>query len=89
MGAAGMNPTVIHEDAGGMPGLAQWVGSGVALSCGVGHRCSSDPELLCLWLWSWLWLTAAALIRSLAWELPYATGMALKSKKKKEKKNSV
>ena len=33
----------------------------------------------------WLWLTpaAAALIQSLAWELSYASGMAIKRKKKK------
>ena len=31
-------------------------------------------------------LAGAALIRPLAWELPYAAGVALKSKKKKKKK---
>ena len=50
------------------------------MSGGVGHRCSSD--LVWLWLWLWLTLTAAALIQPLAWELPYATGVALKKKKK-------
>ena len=44
-----MNPARIHEDSGSIPGLAQCVrGSGVAASCGVGHRHSSDPMLL--WL---------------------------------------
>ena len=33
-------------------------------------------------LWLWCRLPAAALIRPLAWELPYATGAALKEKKK-------
>ena len=48
-----MNPPSIHEDAGSIPGPAQWVngkGSGVAVSGGVGRRRGLDPELLCLWL---------------------------------------
>ena len=53
-------------------------GSRVAMSCGVALKCSSD--LLLLWLWHRL--AAAALIRTLAWELPYAAGVALKSKNK-------
>ena len=36
-----------------------------------------DPALLCLWCRP----AAAAPIRSLAWDSPYATGAALKSKK--------
>ena len=57
-------------------------GVSVAMSCGVGYRRSSDPML------QWLWHrpAATALIRPLAWELPYATGTAPKSKKKKKKK---
>ena len=54
--------------------------SGVAVSCGVGHRCGSDPVLL----WLWHRLAAAAPIRALAWELPYATGAALRQNKEKE-----
>ena len=53
-------------------------GPGVAMSCAVGHRCGSDPALL----WLWCRLAAAALIGPLAWELPYATGAALKKNKK-------
>ena len=55
------------------------MGAGVAVSCGVGGRHGSD--LLLLWLWCRL--AAAALIRPLAWELPYAVGVALKRKGKK------
>ena len=57
-------------------------GSGIAVSCGVGHRCGSDSTLL------WLWRRPAAVapIRPLAWEPPYAAGMALKRQKDKTKK---
>ena len=46
------------------------------MSCGVGHRHGSDPALL----WLWRRLAAVTLIRSLAWEPPYAVGAALKKK---------
>ena len=50
------------------------------MSCSVDHRCGSDPELL------WLWRTPAAIaLGPLAWEFPYATGVALKSKKTKQR----
>ena len=48
-------------------------GSGVAVSCGVGRRQGMAV------------VGAAARIRPLAWELPYAAGAALKKKKKKGK----
>ena len=52
----------------------------MAMSYGVGHRCSSDLELL------WLWCRLATVLpfRPLAWEPPYATGVALKRKEKKK-----
>ena len=52
----------------------------MAVSCGVGHRCDSDPVLLCLWRR----LVATAPIRPLAWELPYAMSVTLKSRKKQK-----
>ena len=42
------------------------------MSCGVGCRRGSDPELL----WLWRRPVATALIRPLAWEPPYAAGAA-------------
>ena len=53
--------------------------SGVAVSCGVSQRSGSDLALL------WCRPAAIALIRPLAWKLPYAMGAAQKKKKKKEK----
>ena len=64
------------------------------MSCGVGRRRGSDPELL--WLWSSL--VAMAWIRPLAWEPPYAAGAAqeiatitttTKRQKKKKKAKQI
>ena len=52
------------------------------MCCEVGHRRSSDLELL----WLWHRLVATALIRPLAWQLLYAVVTALKRQKKKKKK---
>ena len=71
-GAVKMNLTSIHENMGLIPGLVL----GDAESCGVAHRCSSNPVLV----WLWHRPAATALIRPLAWERPYAAGVALKSK---------
>ena len=55
------------------------------MSCGVGRRPGLDLALL------WLWRRPAALapIWTLAWEPPYATGAALKSKRKKKRKEKT
>ena len=52
------------------------------MTCGICHRCGSDPALL----WLWRRPAAASLIQPLAWEPPYATGVALKRQKGKKKK---
>ena len=54
------------------------------MSCGVGCIQGSDPTLL----WLWCRLAAATPIGPLAWELPYAVGVALKRKKRKKKRKS-
>ena len=46
------------------------------MSCDVGSRCGSDLVML----WLWCRLAAVALIRPLAWELPYALSVALEEK---------
>ena len=51
------------------------------MSCGVGHRCGSDPALL----WLWCRLVATAPIRPLAWEPPYAEGAALEKAQRQKK----
>ena len=54
------------------------------MSCGVGCRRGLNPELL----WLWRRPAAAAPIGHLAWEPPYAAGVALeKAKGQKKKKN--
>ena len=51
------------------------------MSCGVGRRCGLDVALL----WLWRRPVATALIWPLAWEPPYAAGVALKRHKDKKK----
>ena len=58
-------------------------GSSVAMNCGVGCRHSLDPASL----WLCYRLAAVAAVRPLAWELPYAAGVALKSRKTEKQKN--
>ena len=65
------------EDVGSIPGLAQGVEDPAVLeAAGVSCRCSSDLVGL------WCRPAAVALIPPLAWELPYATGVAVKTEKK-------
>ena len=62
--------------------------SGIAVSCGVGHKCGLDLALL----WLWRRLEATAPIQPLAWEPPYAVGVALKQNKTKKtppKRNGI
>ena len=52
------------------------------MSYGVGRRRGSDTALL----WLWCRPAATSLIKPLAWELPYAMGVALEKTKKTKKK---
>ena len=74
------NPTSIQEDAGSIPGLAQGVkGSGIAVSCGIGHR--QDSNLMLLWLWCRP--APVAPVQPQAWELLCDLGVALKKEEKR------
>ena len=80
-GTVEVNPTDIHEDTGSIPSLPQWVKGGGALSCGLGHRCSSDP------LWLWYRPVATTPVGPLAWKFPHAMGVTQKTNKQKENRN--
>ena len=77
-GSVVTNLTSIHEDMDSIPDLLRWV---------------KDPELLGAVVWvtdaAQIWCCCGpatmALIRPLAWEFPYAEGMALKRQKQKQK----
>ena len=55
------------------------------MSCGVDHRGGSDRAQL----WLWHRLAASAQIGPLAWEPPYAMGVALKRQKTEKKKSQL
>ena len=63
--------------------MASLSGLRIQRCCGVGCRLGSDLGLL----WLWCRPAAAAPITPLAWELPYAAGVALQSKKGKKERN--
>ena len=54
------------------------------MSCGIGRRCGLDPALL----WLWRRPVATAPIRLLAWEPPYAKGVALEKTETKQNKKA-
>ena len=55
----------------------------VAMSCGVVHKCGLIAHCCCCGS-----PAAVSRIPPLAWELPYATGVTLKKKKNKNKKQT-
>ena len=82
------NLTRNHGVAGLIPGLAQWFGD-LALPRAV-VQVADVAQIPCL-LWLWCRPMAIAPIRTLAWEAPFAVGVAqeMAKRQKKKKKKSV
>ena len=57
------------------------------MSCDVDRTRCSDPVLL--WLWLWRRPAAIAPVQPLAWEPPYALGVALKGQKGKKTEKQI
>ena len=70
----------VCEDVNLIPGLAQQV-KDLALLQGA-TEITDAAKIWCCCLWLWHRMAAKAPIQPLAWELPYAVGVALKRKKK-------
>ena len=76
-----MNPTGIYEDAGLIPDLTQWLKDLAFLWPVVQVRYSSDPKRLrCK-------PAPTVPIQPLAWEFPYAVGVAIKNRKERKEKH--